>query len=78
MDIKIVSFIMKNTGYCIEGKAMDKIYHFQDGDLFQQMPKIELHRHLEGALRLETLLELAKDNGSAISDPTLFEKSIKI
>lgn len=27
------------------------------------MPKIELHRHLEGALRLETLVEIARDYG---------------
>ena len=28
---------------------------------FKAMPKIELHRHLEGAVRLETLLEVARE-----------------
>ena len=69
---------MKTTGNCFEGKTMVKKYHIPNGDLFLQMPKIELHRHLEGALQLETLLELAKDNGTYISDPEIFEKTIKI
>ncbi|MGJ3237677.1 MAG: adenosine deaminase [Anaerolineae bacterium] len=29
----------------------------------QAMPKIELHRHLEGSLRLETLLEIVQETG---------------
>ena len=29
----------------------------------QAMPKIDLHRHLEGSLRLETLVEIARDFG---------------
>lgn len=29
----------------------------------QAMPKIDLHRHLEGSLRLETLIEIARDFG---------------
>ena len=57
---------------------MVKEYHNPTSDLFLQMPKIELHRHLEGAVRFETLLELAKDNGTSISDPEMFEKTIKI
>lgn len=69
---------MKTTGDGFEGKVTVNKYHFPNGDLFLQMPKIELHRHLEGALRLETLLELAKDNGTSISDPEMFEKTIKI
>lgn len=31
--------------------------------LIARLPKIELHRHLEGAFRLETLIELAKKRG---------------
>ncbi|MEL6527740.1 MAG: hypothetical protein AAFQ07_18730 [Chloroflexota bacterium] len=27
------------------------------------MPKIELHRHLEGSLRLQTLVDIAADSG---------------
>ena len=29
-------------------------------DLFQALPKVELHRHLEGSLRLETMLDIAR------------------
>lgn len=32
------------------------------------MPKIDLHRHLEGSLRLETLVEIARDYQLALSD----------
>lgn len=37
-----------------------------DGELqstIKAMPKIELHRHLEGSLRLETLVDIARDHG---------------
>ena len=29
-------------------------------NFYQTLPKVELHRHLEGSLRLRTLLEVAK------------------
>jgi adenosine deaminase len=29
---------------------------------FRALPKVDLHRHLEGALRLETMLEIARDH----------------
>ena len=29
----------------------------------EAMPKIDLHRHLEGSLRLDTLIEIARDFG---------------
>ncbi|MBI2265935.1 MAG: adenosine deaminase [Armatimonadetes bacterium] len=32
-------------------------------DLLRRMPKVELHRHLEGAFRPEWLLEIAQENG---------------
>ena len=32
----------------------------------RQLPKIELHRHLEGSLRLHTLTELAREHGIAL------------
>jgi adenosine deaminase len=45
----------------------DKFDHMADNgvvflprDYLQAMPKIDLHRHLEGSLRLETLLEIAR------------------
>ncbi len=38
---------------------------FSTGQLrfFKQIPKVELHRHLEGSLRLETLVEVAQEHG---------------
>jgi adenosine deaminase len=34
----------------------------QAGTSFQKWPKIELHRHLEGSIRLETMLDIVKHN----------------
>ncbi len=33
---------------------------YSDTDIFRLSPKVELHRHLEGTLRLETMLEIAR------------------
>ena len=33
---------------------------YSDTDIFRPFPKVELHRHLEGTLRLETMLEIAR------------------
>ena len=33
---------------------------FPDTEIFQTYPKVDLHRHLEGTLRLETMLEVAR------------------
>ncbi len=35
-------------------------------DEYDQLPKIELHRHLEGALRVDTLLEIARQQNLAL------------
>lgn len=34
--------------------------------ILRQMPKIDLHRHMEGSLRLSTLVEIAHEHGSDI------------
>jgi adenosine deaminase len=34
-------------------------------EFYQSLPKVELHRHLEGSLRLETLVEVAQQHGIA-------------
>jgi adenosine deaminase len=34
-------------------------------EFYQALPKVELHRHLEGSLRLETLVEVAQQHGIA-------------
>jgi len=33
---------------------------YSDTDIFRPLPKVELHRHLEGTLRIETMLEIAR------------------
>jgi adenosine deaminase len=38
---------------------------------FQTVPKVELHRHLEGSLRLKTLLEVARKHGITIPPSVL-------
>ncbi len=37
-------------------------------DEFVRMPKVDLHRHLEGSLRLDTMLELTREQGVALPD----------
>jgi len=36
------------------------------GDLYQSLPKVELHRHLEGSLRLKTMMEVARAHGITV------------
>ncbi len=35
-------------------------------EIFRKFPKVELHRHLEGSLRLETMLEIARQHGITV------------
>ncbi|MFZ5902776.1 MAG: adenosine deaminase [Chloroflexota bacterium] len=35
-------------------------------DAFQPLPKVELHRHLEGSLRLDTMLDIAHQHGITV------------
>ncbi len=49
-----------------------------DRNYFRKMPKIELHRHLEGTLRFDTLLELAQDDVNIISDLDAFRRTVQI
>ncbi len=37
-------------------------------DRFRRLPKVELHRHLEGSLRLNTLLDVARTHSIAIPE----------
>lgn len=36
------------------------------GTYYESMPKVELHRHLEGSLRIQTLLEIARTHGMTL------------
>jgi adenosine deaminase len=36
------------------------------GDIYQSLPKVELHRHLEGSLRLRTMMEVARAHGITV------------
>lgn len=38
---------------------------------YRALPKVELHRHLEGTLRLDTMLEIARQHGISIPDDVL-------
>ena len=35
----------------------------RSAEFYQQLPKVDLHRHLEGSLRFETIRELARSHG---------------
>lgn len=47
---------------------------------YQSLPKVELHRHLEGSLRLSTLLELAETHklDLPISNPHLLRGMVQV
>jgi len=49
-------------------------------DLFKRLPKVELHRHLEGSLRLSTMLEVAHQHGLDVpaSDPPRLRELVQI
>lgn len=36
------------------------------GDFYKSLPKVELHRHLEGSLRLKTMLDVARSHGITV------------
>ena len=38
---------------------------------YRAIPKVELHRHLEGSLRLDTMAEIARQHGITIPDDVL-------
>src|SRR5512133_2181732 len=38
---------------------------------YRAIPKVELHRHLEGSLRLDTMLDIARQHGITIPDDVL-------
>jgi len=42
---------------------MDKHTNHRPVEFYHKLPKVELHRHLEGSLRLRTLLEIARAHG---------------
>jgi len=40
------------------------------GDIYQSLPKVELHRHLEGSLRLNTMMDVARAHGITVPSAT--------
>lgn len=45
---------------------------------YQKLPKVELHRHLEGSLRLETLVDIARQHGFADQSPEALGPQVQI
>ena len=45
---------------------------------YQSLPKVDLHRHLEGSLRLETLIEVGQAYGIDIPNADLFGQMVQI
>jgi len=40
-------------------------------NVYKALPKVELHRHLEGSLRLQTMLDIANAHGITLPDSIL-------
>jgi adenosine deaminase len=47
-------------------------------DFFTRLPKVDLHRHLEGSVRLSTLVELAKTHAIQIPTDTQLEALVQM
>jgi adenosine deaminase len=49
-------------------------------EFFQQLPKTDLHVHLDGSLRLETIIDLARQSGAEIPsrDPVELRKAMRL
>lgn len=48
------------------------------GTYYQQLPKIDLHRHLEGSLRLRTLLEVGRAHGLSLPNTNRLRELVQI
>lgn len=47
-------------------------------DIFHSLPKVDLHRHLEGSLRLRTLLEVGRAHGLDLPNTNLLRDLVQI
>jgi adenosine deaminase len=47
-------------------------------DFFTRLPKVDLHRHLEGSIRLSTLLDLAKSHAIEIPAEAPLERLVQV
>ena len=48
------------------------------GTFYQQLPKVDLHRHLEGSLRLRTLLEVGRAHGLSLPNTNRLRELVQI
>jgi len=47
-------------------------------DYYQALPKVELHRHLEGSLRISTLIEVARSHGLDITGTGQLRSKVQV
>ena len=57
---------------------MPRIVHPSRDDYYHRLPKVELHRHLEGSLRVDTMLEIINEYGIPLEDDTDFRSLVQV
>jgi adenosine deaminase len=58
--------------------AQPSFASIQPNAFYQSLPKVDLHRHLEGSLRLETVVEVARQQGMRIQDPSQLRALVQV
>ena len=58
--------------------AHDTLTPGRPKEFYQSLPKVELHRHLEGSLRLETMVEVARQQGMRIQGTSQIRSLVQV
>ncbi len=57
---------------------MDVREHSRSEDFYRQLPKVELHRHLEGSLRVRTMMEIVRAHDIDVKDTGILRPLVQM